>query len=174
MAKQKQCGVYKITCLCNGKIYIGSSNDIPKRWGEHIRTLNDNKHHNIYLQKEWNIYGQEQFKFEVVKTCDEKDRFMFEQQYLDKYLPFNRNGKGYNIQEHSTYRNTSDIKIYKCNNPNYYKVRVVGCHCDHYVEKEHCDNTSTDDLAWECTLLDFMIPDENDRVDVEELKCWIY
>ena len=171
----KCCGVYKITCLENGKIYIGSSKNIYNRWREHIRSLNNNEHHNIYLQNEWNLYGINKFKFEILKTCEEKDRFLLEQKFLNKYLPFNRNGKGYNIQEHSTYRQTSNIKIYKCkNNEDYYKVDVAGCLCSHYVEKEHCDNTSIDDLEWQCTFLDFMIPDENGKVDDNELKHWIF
>lgn len=35
MAKENICGVYKITNKVNGKIYIGSSKDIYKRWKHH-------------------------------------------------------------------------------------------------------------------------------------------
>ncbi len=169
------CGVYKITCLENGKIYIGSSNNIHKRWREHKNLLNKNKHCNIYLQNEWNMYGSDKFKFEVLHKCEEKDRFMFEQSYLDKYLPFNRNGKGYNIQESSTYKKESNIKIYKCkNNDNYYMVKVKGCMFPHYVEKLHCDNSTIDDIEFECIMLDSCKVNEDDRVDVEGLESWIY
>ena len=99
---------------------------------------------------------------------------MLEQKYLDEYLPFNRNQKGYNIQESSSYKKTPHIKIYKCkNNVDYYKVVVDGCF-PHYVEKEYCDNTPIDVLEDECVLLDFSKTDENDRAYNEDLKHWIY
>ena len=32
---EKICGIYKITNLVNGKVYIGQSQDIYSRWKEH-------------------------------------------------------------------------------------------------------------------------------------------
>ena len=32
---EKICGIYKITNLINGKVYIGQSQDIYERWAEH-------------------------------------------------------------------------------------------------------------------------------------------
>ena len=37
MAREKICGIYKIENLVNGKVYIGQSVDIYKRWIEHKR-----------------------------------------------------------------------------------------------------------------------------------------
>lgn len=44
------CGVYKIINTINGKIYIGSSKDIDRRWSEHVRALELNAHINPHLQ----------------------------------------------------------------------------------------------------------------------------
>ena len=89
------CGVYKIINTGNGKIYIGSSKDIDRRWGEHIRALELNAHGNPHLQNAWNKYGRKSFKFEIIEECDEKHQYAREQYYIDLYKPFQ--DKGYNI-----------------------------------------------------------------------------
>ena len=35
MAREKICGIYKITNLINGKVYIGQSTNIERRWKDH-------------------------------------------------------------------------------------------------------------------------------------------
>lgn len=42
-------GVYLITNNINGKMYIGSSINIERRWKEHLRDLRNGNHHAIYL-----------------------------------------------------------------------------------------------------------------------------
>lgn len=65
-------GIYKITCLSNDKIYIGSSVDIKKRWNSHKHYLRKGIHANNYLQNSWNKYGEKNFKFEVVEIIEPK------------------------------------------------------------------------------------------------------
>lgn len=89
------CGVYKIINVVNGKVYIGSSKDIDRRWNEHIRSLEVNMHPNQKLQNAWNKYGRQSFKFEIIEECDEKHQFEREQYYIDQYNPFQ--SAGYNI-----------------------------------------------------------------------------
>lgn len=88
-------GIYKITNTINNKYYIGSSDDVYKRWKDHIYYLNRNKHINKHLQNAWNKYDEEYFKFEIIEKCNHKDKFIREQFYLDKLNPFDENG--YNI-----------------------------------------------------------------------------
>lgn len=112
MAKIKQCGVYKITCLCNGKIYIGSSNNIFKRWEHHRWALRHNEHNNKYLQNAWNKYGEENFRFEIVELCTLDKQFDLEQKYLDELKPFIKLGNGYNFLENAgDQRNKSRIEF---------------------------------------------------------------
>lgn len=89
------CGVYKITNLVNGKFYIGSSNNIKNRWYNHQKSLDEGTHGNAHLQKAWNKYGKENFKFEIIEECDPAVQFEREQFYLNELKPFDENG--YNI-----------------------------------------------------------------------------
>lgn len=84
--KECKCGVYKITNIITNKIYIGSSNDICRRWGEHKRMLKRNAHHSIHLQYSWNKHGVDNFIFEILEECGAGDRFIREQFYFDTLL----------------------------------------------------------------------------------------
>ncbi len=59
-------GLYKITCVENGKVYVGRAEDIHKRWKTHKRQLNSGNHKNGKLQKDWKEYGESRFKFELL------------------------------------------------------------------------------------------------------------
>lgn len=61
-------GIYKITNKQNNKIYIGSSNNIFTRWGQHCDLLVKNKHHNGGLQYDYNcIKDISVFNFEIIE-----------------------------------------------------------------------------------------------------------
>lgn len=126
-----KCGVYQITCIENGLIYIGSSKNIEQRWKNHRRELRLNRHNNMFLQADWNKYGENAFTFEILEQCKEEERYNLEQQYLDKLLPFYRTGKGYNISEKSTTRNTTEIRFFKpkrsYNQGLYVRAKIKGC-----------------------------------------------
>lgn len=78
-------GVYKITCLSNGRFYIGSSKNLYQRYIEHRSKLRKNKHHNKELQSDYNTYNINNFKFEVIEYCYEDIRKDREQMYLTLY-----------------------------------------------------------------------------------------
>lgn len=60
--------IYQIRNLVNNKFYIGSTqHSFNKRKGEHLAELRKNYHFNKHLQKSWNKYGEENFKFEVIE-----------------------------------------------------------------------------------------------------------
>ena len=60
-------GVYRITNIVNGKVYIGSSVDTTARFRDHKRKLNAGVHCNKYLQRSWSKYGSGVFEFEVIE-----------------------------------------------------------------------------------------------------------
>ena len=64
------CGIYKITNIINGKIYIGCSLDCEQRFIKHKSKLNKNKSNNQHLQNAWNKDGKDSFKFEVIYLCN--------------------------------------------------------------------------------------------------------
>lgn len=63
-------GIYKIQNLKNGKVYIGQSNNIKYRIRQHKSHLRHNTHYNLFLQKSWNKYGEENFEFSIVEECE--------------------------------------------------------------------------------------------------------
>jgi group I intron endonuclease len=92
------CGIYKITNIVNGKIYIGSSNDIKQRWRRHKSDLKLNRHDNVYLQRAWNKYGEKNFKFEILEEIPIENLIEKEQYYIAKYNTL-YNIYGYNLKE---------------------------------------------------------------------------
>lgn len=93
--REKICGVYKITNMVNGKIYVGSSKDIKTRWSQHKKKLNSETHGNSHLQSAWILYGRDSFVFEVLEECSVEKQFEREQYYLNVLNPFDDNG--YNL-----------------------------------------------------------------------------
>jgi len=92
-------GIYKITNILNGKVYIGQSKDIDRRFSEHKRHYKIESHRNkIALYKSMWKYGVENFKFEVLEetsntNLDEREKF-----YIEIYKSNNRNF-GYNLTD---------------------------------------------------------------------------
>lgn len=70
MGRKKICGIYTITNKVNGKIYVGQSVDILKRFNEHRRNLLANCHINRYLQSSVIKYGIENFDFSIYEQCN--------------------------------------------------------------------------------------------------------
>jgi group I intron endonuclease len=92
------CGLYKITNVKTGMFYVGSSNDIKRRWRAHRSLLRTNKHQNIYLQNAWNKHGSESFTFDLTAEVEE-DRLLVEEQTLLDELFANKRELIYNIAE---------------------------------------------------------------------------
>ena len=89
-------GIYKITCVPTGKVYIGQSCSIYDRWYSHKWELNKQKHANKYFQHAWNKYGESNFTFEIVELCDETAIDNKEKYYIDLYQSTDKN-KGFNL-----------------------------------------------------------------------------
>lgn len=79
-------GLYKIINKINSKFYIGSSDDIERRFKRHLLDLSKNKHDNQHLQSAWNKYGSEAFLFEVYKSCEPSVLLNEEQKELDIWV----------------------------------------------------------------------------------------
>lgn len=117
-------GVYKITCLANNRVYIGSSNNIHRRIIEHKSDLKLNKHHNRFLQKDYNKYGLSAFQFDVVCYCDVDKLLLKEQQIIDKYAGLN-SSSNYNLFSTDLKHRSYMAKDNKgCNNPMYNKTHT--------------------------------------------------
>jgi group I intron endonuclease len=85
-------GVYKISNLINGNVYIGSTfRSFKIRWNEHIRLFKYKKNQK-YLQHAWDKYGRENFIFEILEFVENDKILEREQWYLDNIF-----SKKYNI-----------------------------------------------------------------------------
>ncbi len=85
-------GIYKITNIINGKIYVGSAFDIGKRWYQHkLSTSNPNSPISKAIKK----YGEGSFLFEILEEVSNQFIIEREQYYLDSLQPFGKNG--YNL-----------------------------------------------------------------------------
>lgn len=89
--------IYKIENLINHKKYIGLTNNIARRRARHFTDLRCHKHNNSFLQKEFDIYGQDNFLFTVEYQGEitEKEISCKEQEYIKKYDSY-RNGYNQN------------------------------------------------------------------------------
>lgn len=90
--------IYKIENLQNHKKYIGLTNNIARRRSRHFTDLRGNRHDNNFLQKEFNIYGQDNFSFSVEFSGDisYEEISEKEKEYIKKYDSYKN---GYNQNE---------------------------------------------------------------------------
>lgn len=61
-------GIYLITNLTNGKVYVGMSSNTRQRWVDHRKKLRNRTHANPHLQSAWAMYGERSFRFEVLQV----------------------------------------------------------------------------------------------------------
>lgn len=60
-------GIYGIHNTITDTWYVGQASDVQKRWGEHRSTLKHNNHHNQYLQRSYNKYGESAFEYVILQ-----------------------------------------------------------------------------------------------------------
>ena len=65
--------VYKIECIADGRFYIGASINAHKRHLEHFNDLRKRKHHNIFLQRAFDKYGEDSFTYKVLEEFQEEE-----------------------------------------------------------------------------------------------------
>lgn len=89
--------IYKIENLVNHKKYIGLTNNIQRRRSRHFTDLKFNRHDNSFLQKEFNIYGMDNFSFSIEFEGDISSQEIGdkEKEYI-KYYDSYKNGYNQN------------------------------------------------------------------------------
>lgn len=104
--KEKQIGIYKIECLKNNMVYVGSSIDIQARLTWHKSHLINNTHYKKGMQEDFNKYGIENFVFEIVELTTEK-RLKEKEIYYTKKLKAVEHGYNAFISISGRYKKTS-------------------------------------------------------------------
>lgn len=128
-------GIYKIENKVNGKVYIGKSIDIERRWGEHITSLRNNSHYNWKLQNDWNKYGEDCFEFSVVFQADKNNPrfntyksecslYVLEDYYMTKYKAISC---GYNIERTiiKIMNGDSSVHVFNGGCPNKTMIQII-------------------------------------------------
>ena len=90
--------IYKIENLQNHKIYIGLTNNIARRRSRHFTDLRGHRHDNSFLQKEFDIFGEDNFSFniEFQGNVSIEEISIKEKEYIKKYDSYKN---GYNQNE---------------------------------------------------------------------------
>jgi group I intron endonuclease len=92
-------GIYKITCIVNGRFYIGSSSDITLRYHDHMNALSEKRHHNYKLQADFDLYGTYKFKLDLIQDgsgINRNELFLIEEGFIRSFQPY------YNIEKTTT------------------------------------------------------------------------
>jgi group I intron endonuclease len=76
--------IYSIVNKINNATYIGSAiGNGNSRWIRHKKDLKAGVHHSQYLQRAYNKYGKENFKFIILENVEDSNILIKEQEYLD-------------------------------------------------------------------------------------------
>lgn len=87
VGKEKVSGIYKITEIESGRVYVGKSVNIGERWKEHIKRgagavpLTQNKLYPAMIEK-----GIENYTFEVLETTKDVERLSEMERYWQDFF----------------------------------------------------------------------------------------
>ena len=131
MDTNKIAGIYKITNNKNGKIYIGESENIPRRWIEHITALTYGEHSNTKLQNDFKEYGLKAFNFDIVESIpivDESNSVKLKMILLCRehiYIKyFNSFETGYNLEYTLNRIVNKEKSMFNSNNNNVNQIKT--------------------------------------------------
>lgn len=115
--------IYQIKNKINGKIYIGSTNDIYRRWINHRSKLNNGIHENSYLQASWKKHGEVSFEFTIIEEVDDSNRIEREIHYLNKTKCYERD-IGYNLDKNPSDKSGENNPFYGRTHTDKVKARL--------------------------------------------------
>ena len=96
-------GIFQLRNEVNGKIFVGSSMDLPAIFNRTRFQLFGGAHPNKELESDWKLYGSNKFAFEVLEEIVPRDDMNYdyksdldtlEDLWLEKLEPYGE--KGYN------------------------------------------------------------------------------
>ena len=108
----KICGIYKITNTVTDDFYIGSSNDVNRRWASHKWPSRWKQCKNNPMYLDMQKYGVDKFEFQVIAEVEEGSLKEAEQQFIEKLQPTynNYNANGFDIERYKEYQKSDKYK----------------------------------------------------------------
>lgn len=94
--REKMSGIYAIENRLNKRVYVGLSNDIFRRWEQHLSMLEKGHHHSFDLQSDYDELGVKHFAFYILELCEEEKLKEREIYWISK---LNAETDGYNMTE---------------------------------------------------------------------------
>lgn len=91
--------VYCIKCNVNNRVYIGQTRNISRRINTHKSMLIKGKHTNKNIQKDFNKYGINNFKFYIIEDNIPSDILIERETYWIKYYGGIEHNGTYNMQD---------------------------------------------------------------------------
>jgi group I intron endonuclease len=88
-------GIYGIFCSANGKVYVGQTINLKKRFSDHETALRHGLHFNGHLQKSFDKYGKQFFDIRVIEECGSDVLSAREIAWIEYYGSANKD-RGYN------------------------------------------------------------------------------
>lgn len=100
-------GIYALRNKVNGRMYIGQSCDIYRRFGEHKK-----KGHEINkrLKEDYEKFGKETFELVILEECSFEELDEKEKQYINKLDPYYNLCRGENTCGRKGYRHSEETK----------------------------------------------------------------
>lgn len=99
--KIRPMGIFEIKNLVNGKVFIGSTNNLDVVHNRHMFQLKQGGHPNKELQQDYNRYGPENFTFSTLEELEPVDDLssnyaedleVLEALWLEKLQPYQEKG----------------------------------------------------------------------------------
>ena len=109
---EKIIGIYKITNTITGDFYIGSSNDVKRRWADHKCPSKWNEHPNNPMYLDMKKYGTDKFAFEILEKVEVEKLKEVEQQFIEMLKPTynNYNANGWDFERYKEYQKSNKFK----------------------------------------------------------------
>lgn len=104
-------GVYSIRSMSTGKVYIGSSINIIKRWCRHRTAFKSSKQSRI-LQEHYDQYGKEDLYYTVLELCTENE-LKIKEAYWINLLQTTHPEKGFNVHTEDSLKKSLGNKSLK-------------------------------------------------------------
>jgi hypothetical protein len=104
-AKRRPMGIFQVRNALSGKVFLGSTVDLPSMLNRQRSQLQMGAHPNRPLQADWRAHGPDVFAFEVLDTLTPSDEAGYdpaadlrtlEAMWLARVSPFGE--RGYNVE----------------------------------------------------------------------------